>query len=316
MPGSGLLKRWLVGALLTVLGVVALPGTSRACSICRCGDPTFNALGEDGFAARGFRAAMDWERFDKNEGNPAAETEAQVENRLTLLASYGLSDRLTLFTRVPFSRRALTSSAPGLGSEQMRTSGFSDPEIYAQVRLWASPFAGGLGRRASLSLTGGVKTPWGRNDVQQDGLRVDEHAQPGTGSTDVFGNLAFLYLIDKRSTFFASTAYRHTGENHFGYRYGSSVTANLLYEHKLGSAVDGIVELNFRHAQNDRLDAAGTLGGDTGGSLLYFTPRVLVHVGGGVVARVAAQVPVVRGLNGFQKERAVINAGLTYLFWR
>ncbi len=307
--------RPFAGAVLVVLGLATLPATSHACSICRCGDATFNALGEGGYAFRGFRAAVDWERFDKNEGNPAAEAEAQVENRLTLLASYGLGERFTLFARVPFSSRNLTTSAPLFESDQVRTNGFSDPEIYGQVRLWRSHFTSRFGRRASLSLNGGVKTPWGRNDVQQGGVRVDEHAQPGTGSTDVFGSAAFLYLIDRRSTFFVSTGYRHTGENRFTYRYGSSFIGNVLYERKLGTAVDGVMELNFRSAKKDRLGADGTLGNDTGGALLYATPRLLVHVGRGVVCRLAAQIPVVRDLNGFQKERVVINAGLTYLFW-
>ena len=57
-----------------------------------------------------------------------------------------------------------------------------------------------------------MKTPWGQNDVAQDGERVDEHAQPGTGSTDVFGSLAFLYLIDQESALFVSSGYRDTGK--------------------------------------------------------------------------------------------------------
>jgi len=70
-----------------------------------------------------------------------------------------------------------------------------------------------------------VKTPWGENDVVQGGERVDEHARPGTGSTDVYSSLAFLHLVDRRSALFASASYRHTGENDFGYRYGPSVPA-------------------------------------------------------------------------------------------
>jgi hypothetical protein len=110
-----------------------------------------------------------------------------------------------------------------------------------------------------------------------------------------------------------SSGYRHTGENDFAYRYGSSVTANVAYEHKLGSRLDGVIELNFRHANRDRVDAAGTLDGDTGGALLYLTPRLLVHLGGGLVLRASAQVPTVKSLNGFQTERVVADVGLTYL---
>jgi len=311
---SSVFRTVIVG--LVAAGLLAVPRSGHACSICRCGDATFNALGKDGYAAQGFRAALDWERFDKDEGDPAVEAESQVENRLTALVSYGFSERFTLLARVPYSVRDLTSSSADEEPEKTHTQGFSDPEIYGQVRLWASRLGPGLGRRSSLSLNAGVKTPWGQNDVRQDGERVDEHAQPGTGSTDVFGSLAFLYLVDKDSAVFASTGYRHTGDNAFGYRYGSSVLANVAYEHKLGKPVDGVVELNFRHAQKDRVDADGTLDEDTGGSLLYVTPRLLVSLGGGMVLRAAAQIPLVKDLNGFQKERAVFNVGLSYVLPR
>jgi hypothetical protein len=296
------------------LVLLALPSVARACSICRCGDATFNALGKDGYAAHGLRGAFDWERFSKDEGDPADESESQVENRFTALLSYGFNERFTLFARVPVSVRNLTGTVAGEDPEKLHTSGLSDPEVYGQIRLWSSRLAGSVGRRSSLSLNAGVKAPWGSNDVQQDGERVDEHAQPGTGSTDVFGSLAFLYLIDKESAIFMSSGYRHTGENDFGYRYGSTFLANAAYEHKLGKVLDGVVELNFRHAKRDRVDVEGALDDDTGGSLLYVTPRLLANLGHGLVLRAAAQIPLAKDLNGFQKERAVVNVGLTYLF--
>jgi hypothetical protein len=313
LPASRRRSRTLVVGLIAV-ALLALPSPGRACSICRCGDATFNALGRDGYAAEGFRAALDWERFDKDEGNAALDAESQVENRFTGLLSYGFNDRITLLARIPYSVRNLTPTTEGEQGAKVHTSGLSDPEIYGQLRLWSSKLAGGLGRRSSLSLNAGVKLPWGQNDVEQGGERVDEHGQPGTGSTDLFGSLAFLYLIDKESALFVSSGYRHTGENDFGYRYGSTFLANAAYEHKLGKVLDGVVELNFRHAKKDRVDSEGTLDDDTGGSLLYVTPRLLVNLGGGVVLRFAGQIPVARALNGFQTERAVANVGLTYLF--
>ena len=303
-------------ATATLIALLFPPTTALACSICRCGDPTFNALGKAGFNAHGFRLALDWDRFDKDEGNPAEESESQVENRVTGLVSYGFGDRFMLSARVPVSVRHLEMRMPGENVETVHTSGFSDPEVYGQIRLWASPLRAAVGRRASLSFVAGVKTPWGENDLQQGGSRADEHAQPGTGSTDVFGGLALLYLIDRESALFVSTGFRDTGENDFAYRYGSSFTGNVAYEHKLGNRFDGVLELNFRHASRDRIDADGTLDDNTGGSLLYLTPRLLLHLRGGLVLRASAQIPTIKSLNGYQKERVVANLGLTYLFGR
>jgi hypothetical protein len=298
---------------LALVACLSLPALAEPCSICRCGDPTFNALGKDGLTVQGWRFAMDWERFDKTEGDPTGATETQVENRWTLHTSYGFGDRLSLLVRVPLSTRRLEATEAGVSLGSEHTTGFSDPEIYAQIRLWSSRFGTAVGRRTSVSLVGGVKTPWGENGQAHEGERIDEHAQPGTGSTDLFGSVALLYLVTRESAVFASAGYRHTGRNASGYRYGSSVLGNLAYERKLTGRLDGVVELNFRRAARDDAREEEDSLHDTGGSLLYVTPRLAFAAGRGIVLRVAVQIPLVRGLNGVQRERAVVNAGITYL---
>jgi hypothetical protein len=304
-----------IAALVLTLAVVLIgsSSTAHACSMCRCGDPTFNALGRAGLTSQGLRAALDWERFNKDEGDPADEAESQVENRYTALVAYGVTDAFTLVGRLPYSERELTSFVPGESPEEIRTHGASDLEILGQLRIWGSQFSS-LGRRTSLHLSAGIKTSWGENDLEQGGERVDEHAQPGTGSTDVQSGLTLLHLIDERSTLFASTGYRFTGENGHGYEYGDVLLASLAYERKLGRTVDVVAELDFRDAAKDRIDTSGTLDDNTGGALLYLTPRMLLDVGRGLAVRVAAQIPLVEDLNGVQDERAVLNVGMSYLW--
>ncbi|MBW8876219.1 MAG: hypothetical protein JF614_14730 [Acidobacteria bacterium] len=300
---------------------------AHACSMCRCGDPTFNALGTDVYKDGALRVALDWERFDKQQGilsdegaalvkhagpDHAADSlghESQVENRFTTALSYTFRDRVVAVARVPFTSREITDS-------ESRTAhdGVSDPELYALVRLWSSEFAPGLGRRTWISVLGGVKTAWGQNDAATAGARLDEHLQPGTGSTDWFGGLSGVYLFNSRSSIFASTQYRNTGTNSFGYKYGNIAMANIGYEHKVGRRFDGVLELNFRDAGRDRTDSSGFLDPNTGGSLLYISPRLIFDFSKGLVGRLSVQVPVADGLNGDQKERTVANIGLTYLF--
>jgi hypothetical protein len=304
-----LFGRALRAALVLVAAVLAAP--ALPCSICRCGDPTFNALGKQGYAARGFRLAFDWERFDKTEGPPEEEAEELVENRLTALAAYGLSEQFVLYARVPLSFRDFSAIEGGSVSDSYSTRGLSDPEVYAQWKVWSSGMALTVGRRTSLTLLAGVKTALGNNDYTIDGERVDEHAQPGTGSTDVYGGPALLYLIDARSALFVSAQYRHTGTNSYGYRYGQIWLANVAYERKLGGKLDSVVELNFRQSARDySADEGGELP-NTGGTVLYLTPRLLLDVGRGVVLRAAVQLPVVKDLNGVQEEKAVFNVGLS-----
>jgi hypothetical protein len=161
---------------------------------------------------------------------------------------------------------------------------------------------------------GGVKTAWGENEVRRDGERLDEHLQPGTGSTDWFGGLAGSYQLDPRSALFSSVQYRTTGRNDTGYKYGNAFLVNVEYEHKLGTRLDAVVGLNYRNAGRDEVDASGAHDEDTGGTMFFVTPQVLAEVGHGRVLRASVQIPLTQsGLNGAQEEKAVYNLGVTYL---
>lgn len=330
----------LAPAFLAIL--LAGAPDAPACSICRCGDATFNALGTNVFADGAFRLAVDWDRFEKTQafepstghGREASvhdtitASEDMLENRVTTTLSYGFGERVNVVARVPFSHRRIMARVvhhhgavrAGAAAPTHTTvsddsaSGVSDPEIYGLVRIWASDFSPGLGRRSWVSGVAGVKTPWGRNEVEEDGSRLDEHLQPGTGSTDVFGGLAAAYLLDERSSLFGSVQARRTGTNAYDYRYGSSLLANAGYEREIAPWLDAVLELNYRAAARDRVDADGGRDANTGGAILYVTPRAAFGVGAGLVVRAAVQIPMVRNLNGEQRERAVATAALTYVF--
>ncbi len=297
---------------LAVLGFVilllALPRAAAACSMCRCSDPVFSALGEGLYTYGGFQVALDWNRLDQSQG-AGPELEAQIRNSMVATISYGWQERLTFVAQVPYTFNHLTADG-----EVQTADGLGDPAFYVYVRLWSSKFSSGLGRRAWISATVGVKTPWGKNDVTSDGERLDEHVQPGTGATNLSGGLSGLYLLDEKSSLYASVAYTGTGRNQFGYKYGDNVQANLVYDRKLTEWLDGVVELNFLDAKRDQVDTLGVPDPSTGGQTLYVTPRVGVHIVRGLVARAAVQIPVWENLNGIQDVKPAFTAGLTYVF--
>jgi len=302
-----------MNACALVLGAL-LATPVWACSICRCGDPTFNALGKDGIAQTGLRLALDWDQVKKTQGERTEEFESMRERRTTLLLAYGLSDRFGVFARLPYSERELVETADG-ESERTRVTGLADPELYGQAQLWSSGFDGAVGTRAALFAIFGVKTAWGEDNVSRDGARLDEHVQPGTGSTDWFGGLSGSYQLNPKSAVFVSTQYRKTGHNDFGYRYGRVALLNVAYEHKVTERWDAVLEANYRHAGLDEIDSSRATDADTGGSITYLTPRLLFDAGGGWVLRASGQIPISQsGLNGDQREKAVVNVGVTRLF--
>jgi len=240
---------------------------------------------------------------------------------MSLLFAYGISERVNLYARIPWSQRELSGTEGDASDHEHHThehqtaSGLADPEIYGQARLWNSALEGDVGVRSSLFAVFGVKTPWGQNDASHDGERLDEHVQPGTGSTDWFAGLSGSYQVNPKSAVFASAQYRLTGRNDAGYQYGRITLVNLAYEHKISSRWDGVIEANFRHAGYDEMDGSGAKDPDTGGSMIYVTPRLLFSAGKGWVIRAAAQIPLSQsGLNGFQEENTVLNLGVTRLF--
>ncbi len=320
----GRLFAFALGAAAFASFVLASP--ALGCSMCRCGDPTFNALGTDVYAQGNFRIAIDGERFEKEQavsehhgpedgtvestdGEEHTASEAQVERRVTATLSYAF-DRVNLVARLPWSDRTLeTIGEPGSES----SNGLADPELYALVRLWSAPFVGDLGRRAWISAVGGVKTAWGENDLKSGGERLEEHLQPGTGSTDWFGGFSGVYLFDSRSSLFGSLQFRKMGTNDFGYRYGDVRLANLGYKRKLGKRLDASLEANYRDADRDRISAEEGIDPNTGGSVLYLSPRLSADFGHGLVGRLSFQIPVADNLDGDQTEKTVANFGLTFL---
>jgi hypothetical protein len=299
-------RRWgaaLVASLLLSLGLCS---AGQACSVCRCGDPLFNSLGTDLFAGPKLRFALDFDRVEKEQGG-GDQREKLVERRWTATLAWAPTDRFQLVARLPWSERS-QSGADGTD----RASGLADPELSGVVRLWTSRWARGLGVRSWLSLVGGLKTDWGRNELARHGERLDEHLQPGTGSRDPFVGLSALYQLAPTSSLYGSVQTRVPGRNAFGYRYGRILLANLGWEKKLGERLDLAAELNARHAGRDQVDRSGTEDPDTGGDIVYVTPRLLVSLGRGLVARASVQVPIWRDLYGAQKERAVVNVGLTF----
>ena len=301
-----------VGSAAVAVSVWALAAApASACSVCRCGDPTFNALGTQIFDRGKLRIAVDWERLEQSQGSSegAGESESLTESRSVVTVSYAPLERLQLVGRIPWSHRDLVGDG-----ERTVTDGLGDPELYGLVRLWSGPWVTGMGRRSWVSLVAGVKTSWGRNDLERGGERLDEHAQPGTGATAPFAGLSAVHLLDPKTTIYGSASARQPARNSFGYRYGSAFLANFGFERKLSKRFDAAVELNYRDAAKDETDRSGARDPDTGGRLFEVTPRLLVSLGHGLVGRVAVRIPAVKDLNGVQDEKKTVNLGLTYSF--
>jgi hypothetical protein len=73
-----------------------------------------------------------------------------------------------------------------------------------------------------------------------------------------------------------------------------------------------VLELNARDARADR--EAGEPAANTGGSVLYVTPRLQWQATPSLVLRLGVQLPVAQRLHGDQQERANLVTGLTLAY--
>jgi len=298
--------RRLCLVLSLVVAVAMAPRTAEPCSLCQCGDPAFAFMGSQLFVPRTWHLGLSADRYAKDqvaEDDPSTREE-EVENRVTLSASRTFGDRLTLVARVPFAERTITTSS---GSESL--SGLSDPELVAHYRL-SAPRPG-----TWLSASLGLRPGWGRHDAQIDGERAEQHLQPGAGAMGVEPGLSFSHMVGDAhpGTIFGSAFGRFNGRNDVGYHYGNAVIANLGYERRFGSRVDAVLETNFRYAAKDE-PVAGEKDPNTGGSMLYLAPRIVLKLERTLFLRLGVQVPIVKSLYGDQDEKVNLFSGLTVRF--
>lgn len=292
--------------VLSVVTAAFVPRAAEPCSLCQCGDPAFALMGSQLFVPRTWHLGLSADRYAKDqvaEDDPGTR-EKEVENRVTLSASRTFGDRLTLVGRLPFADRAITTA-----SDHATLSGMSDPELVAHYRL-SAPHPG-----TWLSASLGVRPGWGRHDAQRDGVRAEEHLQPGTGAMGIEPGLSFSRVVGDAhpGSVFGSAMSRFNGRNDAGYHYGNAVLANLGYERRIGPRLNAILEANFRRAAKDE-PTPGESDPNTGGSMLYLSPRVVLKLDRTLFLRVGVQVPVVKDLYGDQDEKVNLFTGVVVRF--
>jgi hypothetical protein len=227
-----------------------------------------------------------------------------VQSSLRLLAVFGLTDRLNLVASVPFVRKELHHAGSGM-SLHSTVAGLGDAEVGARWFAWDGTDWEAM-RHQSVALSAGTSVPTGEADAREAGVRLDDHAQPGTGAWGPYAGI--LYRLEQaRWHAFASVTYRWRSESRWGYRYGAVLGWTLQGQWQptrrvaLGLGVDG------RQAAADRDDGAPVA--HTGGFLLAAAPALHVGVTESLWLSLRAQVPFASALRGDQEVGPVLVAG-------
>ena len=280
---------------------------ARACSVCGCGDPLL--LSSDPAALSGqLRVQLDSEYLRMraaSEDQPGAQ-DALTQWSVRLNAAWRPLDALTLSGTLPVVSKVMRSEAAGTSTLTSDVTGLGDAEVSGRFAVWRAVTLGS-GRVQELALSAGTSLPTGANDVVQDGARVDEHGQPGTGAWGPFAGVHFRFEQRDVTTFASLSARGHTRNAH-GYTYGA---AALWSGHGQWFARRWLVAdlgVDGRSAAADRAPDGDVP--NTGGTVWSLAPGVYLNPAGRAWLFVRGQVPVVQHLRGDQSVSPSVVMGI------
>ncbi len=313
-----------------------ITGDAVACSICLAGDPIFDSQGATAQQKGDFSAYVEVRGWKKRGGHlphgeeedeeheeeehEAEEFEENDSKQVNFVLSGSPLDRVTLSMNVPLALNEITE-VEGDEKSKSELTGVGDVSFNTSVVLWRNrDVLPSTWLESRLFL----KTPTGKSKQRRNGIR-DKHLQAGTGSWDVGAGVAGIHRFSW-GTAYSSVSYRVNTEGSLDYEYGDVVLVNAALTVPLGH-VTGVswlapftpgLELNYRYAEKDT--SHGESFDDSGGSILYITPSLRVHIPlfegrRRPSIRASVQLPVTNSwLNGFQDEDPVWSVGLLFPF--
>ncbi len=194
-------------------------------------------------------------------------------------------------------------------------SGVGDVDVGARWALWRRvafvPDAKRVAvtRAQALAIAAGTSLPTGENGAGRDGVRLEEHAQIGTGAFGPYAGL--LYQLQREPWSLSSTIIaRFRTENRHGYRFGDALLAAADVQRDALPWLSVGVGVDVRWAAVDR--QGGGAVESTGGVVTAATPSVSVGLAPGLSARVRAQLPLVQRLRGEQRADPAVLAGISW----
>lgn len=281
-----------------------LTGDAWACSVCiaHAFGSAIHAIGAQTIHNGGTVVGVSFTSFSKDQdGEDPGTTEGHRQSEYDLHILHGLNDQWMLRADIPFVFKRLTMT----GEAPTDTRGLGDISLGATYQIKPS------NRDKVLFATNfDLKLPTGANRIKDSsGNVLEAHSQVGTGSTDITIGVVATGDLKNGDLLFAGLSSRINGSNREGYRYGNVLFYNLGYSHKLSSNSSMVFEFNGRFANKDRTED-GSKDENSGGHFGYLSIsyRQSLSKEYGLIG--TYQLPVIRSLNGSQRESGLLTIGL------
>ena len=297
-----------------LLASVALlhPVTARACSVCGCGDPLVLA-GDSMPVASTVRFALEYEYLTataRSDDQPDR-TESLTQMTLRPVVVYSPVERLNLVLQIPLVRKDWAlSGTPSAGPEAATPMGLGDLDLGARLFVWDATSIRAQ-RRQNLALTAGTSFPTGSDErTTADGVRLDQHAQPGTGAWGPYLGALYAFHQDPWNLFLSVTGRFRTTNGH-GYRYGDAVLWSAQLRFRVIESLALQAGIDGRYAGRD--SSEGVPQENTGGPVVSAVPGLAWNVAGPVWLLAQVQIPFATQLFGQQTVGVTAMASVQYV---
>lgn len=250
---------------------------------------------------------------------------SQLENRTvtrntqsTLLEiNYGITERLTFSGTATYVQKLRKSGLQNPGNVTiLQTRGIGDGLLMLKYVLHQNT----IREQYQLALGGGVKVPFGRSELKENGLPLNADMQPGTGAWDGVAWSYFSKTFAPATTInlFWYNSFRLTGKNErFNasdhYQFGNELVSTVGVTNKLIGNLSYIMMAQYRSTASDkRNDKAIT---NTGGKWINIKPALGYGLTDQISLRVSGELPIYQHLNGTQPTTAfTLSGSLFYNF--
>lgn len=235
--------------------------------------------------------------FENGLLEPDHHREIRTQNTLVEIdMAYGLTDRLTLEWQLPVINDRDHEHFGDVGTAEEHfsrgdgSSGFGDIRVGLRYALSV---------KARQILVGGlaVKAPTGQYRLRDSEGEINEPTiQPGTGSTDFIGSLAWSrQVVPQKGECFFAGSYRWNGENGLDYRFGDETQASAGFRYRTEHQVTWSIQVNGRRADRDEFLGGGVP--STGSTLVNLTPGLRLETKTGTSIYGFVQVPIYQKVN-------------------
>jgi hypothetical protein len=282
---------------------------ANACSICESGDPLAVA-GTAKLDAGQYQIALSYEYLTARARSHEDPLFIEELTQMTLRPVFVFSpwEPLSAVVQVPIVYKDFSETADGSSANRTRPTGLGDVDLGVRVFLLShKDFDRNSWHRFGVSL--GSSLPTGRNDAQRNGLRLDEHAQLGTGAFIPYAGLIYSFSRDPWN-FFATVHAKTPLENAYGYRYGSALLWSFALEYRAIARLSLGLGFDGRYALRDIHDSE--IVSNTGGFVAAATPMVKFNLYDALWLTARAQLPFATHLFGEQSVGPTVVVGAQY----